>query len=192
MRQRREWKEHGRDHCGDYPEPAIVINTTRRWIGNQRRGEGNKRTRRTRKHPRKTGRSRARKIEGGKDMKRARTEADKEGRQKSMKDRAERTANEDDGKPKIASRNNRTKPLKTMPFHNMRWRVINFGFVPCSVAQYAPRKTNTKNTPPKHATKNPSEIAEMGKGERTERPPWRGKKRNPCPFRIRNPERQPN
>ena len=37
-RQRREWEEQGRDHCGDFPGAAIIVNATRRWIGNQGRG----------------------------------------------------------------------------------------------------------------------------------------------------------
>ena len=34
-RQRREWEEQGRFPQGAYPEPSIVINTTRRWSGDQ-------------------------------------------------------------------------------------------------------------------------------------------------------------
>ena len=35
QRKRREWAAQGRNYQGDYPEQAIVINTTRRWSGNQ-------------------------------------------------------------------------------------------------------------------------------------------------------------
>ena len=38
-RQRREWAARGKNYQGDYPEQAIVINTTRRWGGNPDRGE---------------------------------------------------------------------------------------------------------------------------------------------------------
>ena len=57
-RQRREWAEQGRGHDGHYPEPAIVINTTRRWSGNQCRGWEGKHTRKKnrRTNRRKTGR----------------------------------------------------------------------------------------------------------------------------------------
>ena len=48
-RQRHDWEARGQDYKGAYPEPAITINTTRRWGGNQDKGEENERTRRTRK-----------------------------------------------------------------------------------------------------------------------------------------------
>ena len=49
-RKRREWEAQGRAHQREYPEPAITINATRRWSGNQGRGAGNERTGITRKY----------------------------------------------------------------------------------------------------------------------------------------------
>ena len=44
MRQRHEWEAHGRDYKGAYPEPAITINTTRRYGGNQDMGGGKRKS----------------------------------------------------------------------------------------------------------------------------------------------------
>ena len=41
-RQRRDSAAQGKNYQGDYPDPAIVISTTRRWGGNQSRREGKK------------------------------------------------------------------------------------------------------------------------------------------------------
>ena len=46
-RQRREWAAKGRNYQGDYPEQAIVINTTRRRGGNQDRGRKEQETEHT-------------------------------------------------------------------------------------------------------------------------------------------------
>ena len=38
-RQRREWASQEKNYQGDYPDPVILIRTTRRWGGNQSREE---------------------------------------------------------------------------------------------------------------------------------------------------------
>ena len=111
-RQRRGWAEQGRDHCGNYPGPAIIINKTRKMDRKsaQRRRQ-NERTRRTRKTPpRRTGRSRARKIEG-RQRHEARQDRSRQRRGGRLRGRTESAPNEDEGKrPKISTGNISTRP----------------------------------------------------------------------------------
>ena len=96
-RQRQEWEAQGRNYEGEYPEPAIVINTTRRWSGNQDWGKNKRtwgeylrekladseeeKTQGRQRHEARKGKSRQRREEGNtKDPVESTAEEDKHGR----------------------------------------------------------------------------------------------------------------
>ena len=110
-RQRREWAEQGRYHDGNYPEPAIAINTTRRWSVNQRRGWEGKPESARKKNISEENWRKPNKNEyvEQKDINHARTKPGKEGRQKSTKGGAGNTAIEGKKRAQIITERNDTE-----------------------------------------------------------------------------------